>query len=286
MQFRQKALAKQQSPEDLNLPVHLARPRGRLVLAVTTAVVAVACFWAVTGTVSSRLSAPGVLIHAKGSYTLQSPVAGQVVAVFANEGDTVPGGAPLLSVSTGMSTGTETGTGSDAGTGAGTGQKVETVRTVDAGRVITLLAKVGAVVQTASDLATVERVSGPDEPLVAVLYASAGNASSIPTGAPVDLTVQSVATQQYGVLRGHVLTVGRLPQTQQQIAGFLGSAELGQEFTAQGKPVAVVVQLERSRSTKSGYAWSSTQGPPYPIESTTLVSAAVHLAAPVSYTHV
>ena len=44
------------------------------------------CVWAVTGTVSSKLAAPGVLTHAQGSYVLQSPVAGQVTAVHAKAG--------------------------------------------------------------------------------------------------------------------------------------------------------------------------------------------------------
>lgn len=86
MQFRQKALSKLQSPEELDLPVRFARPQGRLVLAVTVVVMAAAAFWAFTGSVSSKLSAPGILTHAEGSYLLQSPFAGQVTAVLAEEG--------------------------------------------------------------------------------------------------------------------------------------------------------------------------------------------------------
>ena len=55
-----------------------------------------ACFWAVTGTVSSKLTAAGILTRAQGDYVLQSPVAGQVTAVFANEGDQLPSGAKLF----------------------------------------------------------------------------------------------------------------------------------------------------------------------------------------------
>ncbi|MBV9023667.1 MAG: hypothetical protein JO362_07700, partial [Streptomycetaceae bacterium] len=128
MQFRQKALAKVQSPEELDIPVRLARPQGWFVLAVTAAIMAVACFWAVTGTVSSTMNAPGILTHAAGNYLLQSPVAGQVTAVFASEGDTLRSGAPLLSIRT--------------------DRRTETIRTVAAGRVTTLMAKIGAVVTT------------------------------------------------------------------------------------------------------------------------------------------
>ncbi|MEY9947685.1 HlyD family efflux transporter periplasmic adaptor subunit [Kitasatospora sp. GAS1066B] len=267
MQFRQQALSKLQSREELDIPVRFARPQGWLVLAVTAVVMAAACSWAVLGTVSSKLSAPGILTHAEGSYVLQSPVAGQVTAVFANEGDTLPVGAQLFSVHTGQ------------GTGQGTGQADTTVRMVAAGRVTALSAKIGAVVATGADLATVERIDHADDPIVALLYVPGGSASTVPVGAAVDLSVQSAPAQQFGVLRGHVKAVGRVPQTQQQITGFLGDGQLGEQFSAQGQPVVVLVELDRSAGTRSGYAWSSASGPPDPIESMTLVSGAVHLAA-------
>lgn len=259
MQFRQKALSKLHSPEELDIPVRFARPQGRLVLAVTTVVMAVASFWAVTGSVASKLSAPGILTHAEGNYILQSPVAGQVTSVFANEGDVLPVGAPLLSVRT--------------------GQGAETVRTVAAGRLTALSARLGAVVATGADLGTVERIDHADDPLMALLYVPGGSGSTVPVGAPVDLTVSSVPAQQFGVLRGHVKAVGRVPQTRQQITSFLGDGQLGEQFSAQGQPVAVVVQLDRSVGTKSGYSWSSANGPPYAVDSMTLVSGAIHLAA-------
>lgn len=259
MQFRQKALAKLQSPEELDLPVRYARPQGGLVLAVTVVVMAIACFWAVTGSVSSKLSAPGILTHAEGAYLLQSPVAGQVTEVLAKEGDTLPAGAPLLRVRT--------------------AQGDRAVRTVAAGRVNSLITKIGSVVTVGADVASVERVRSAREPLVAMMYVPSDSAADVPVGASVDLTVQSVPAQQYGVLRGKVKAIGRAPQSSGQIGSFLGDRQLGEQFTAQGQPVAVLVELERSKDTKSGYRWSSTDGPPYAIDSTTPVTGAVHLTA-------
>ena len=189
MQFRQQALSKLQSPEEIDLPVRYARPRGGLVLVVTVVVMIAAGFWAVTGTVSSTVDAPGILTHAQGSYILQSPVAGQVTDVLAKEGGLVAADAPLLKVRT--------------------AQGSTVVRAIAAGRVTTLVASIGSVVTTGADVAAVERFDKPDEPLTAVLYVPADSGSSVPVGAAVDLTVQSVPTQQYGVLRGRVKAVGR-----------------------------------------------------------------------------
>ncbi|MER6516763.1 MULTISPECIES: HlyD family efflux transporter periplasmic adaptor subunit [unclassified Streptomyces] len=258
MQFRQKALSKLQSPEELDLPVRFARPQGRLVLVVTVIVMAAASFWAFTGTVSSKLSAPGILTHAEGSYVLQTPVAGQVTAVLAEEGRLLTAGAPLLNVRT--------------------AQGDRPVRVVTGGRLATLVAKVGSVVSTGADVATVERVKDPQDPLVAVLYVPGAGASTIPVGATVDLTVQSVPKERFGTLRGRVKAVGRTPQTTAQIGGFLGDGGLAEQFTRDGNPVAVLVQLDPSTSTGTGYRWSSGDGPPDQVPSRTPVSGAVHLA--------
>ncbi|MFJ3222994.1 HlyD family efflux transporter periplasmic adaptor subunit [Streptomyces sp. NPDC086783] len=259
MQFRQQALTKLQSPEELDLPVRFARPQGWLVLSVTVVVMAAASVWAVTGTVASTVSAPAVLTHGEGSYILQSPVAGQVTAVLAKEGRRLPANAPVLEVRTAE------------------GEK-RVVRTVAAGRITALAATIGAIITTGANVAAVEKVARAGDPLYATVYVPAENASGIPVDAAVDLTVQSVPTQQYGVLRGHVKAVDRTAQTRQQITAYLGDSQLGEQFTEKGRPVAVLVRLDRSSGTKSGYRWSSADGPPYALDSMTLATGSIRLA--------
>ncbi|MDX3574186.1 HlyD family efflux transporter periplasmic adaptor subunit [Streptomyces sp. ID05-47C] len=258
MQFRQQALAKLQSPEELDLPVRFARPQGWLVLSVTVVVMAAASVWAVTGSVTSTVSAPAVLTHGEGSYILQSPAAGQVTAVLAKEGARLPAGSPVLKVRT-----------ADGDT---------VVRTVAAGRITALAATLGQIVSTGANVAAVEKVAEADEPLYATVYVPAENAASVPADAAVDLTVQTVPSQRYGVLRGHVKSVDRSAQSAQQIAAFLGDGQLGEQFTREGRPVAVMVRLDRSPATRSGYAWSSADGPPYALTSMTMATASIRLA--------
>ncbi|MDQ8703814.1 HlyD family efflux transporter periplasmic adaptor subunit [Streptomyces sp. LHD-70] len=257
MQFRQQALSKLQSPEELDVPVRYARPQGLLVLAVTLVVMAAASVWAVTGSVTSTLRAPGILTYGQGSYVLQSPVTGQVTRVLAEEGDRLAAGDPVLNVRTQQ------------------GDKV--VRAIAAGRVSALVARIGTVVTTGADVATLERVARTGDPLVAMLYVPADSAATVPVGAAVDLTVQSVPTEEYGTLRGRVKAIGRATQSRQRITGFLGDKELAGQFTRSGPPVAVLVQLEKS-GTKSGLAWSAAGGPPFALDSMTPANGALHLA--------
>ncbi|MEE1753996.1 HlyD family efflux transporter periplasmic adaptor subunit [Streptomyces sp. SP18CS02] len=258
MEFRQQALSKLQSPEEIDLPVRFARPQGLLVLIVTVLAMAGASVWAVAGSVSSTLGAPGILTHAQGSYILQSPVAGQVTEILAEEGARLPADAPLVKV--------RTARGEDT-----------VIRTLAAGRLTTIVPTIGSVVTTGTDVAAVERAAKKDDPLMVMLYVPADSGSSVPLGAPVDLTVQSVPKQQYGVLRGRVKAVGRTAETRRHITSFLGSSELGEHFTRSGQPVPILVRLEPS-TTRTGYAWSTSDGPPYGIASMTLVDGSVHLA--------
>jgi multidrug efflux pump subunit AcrA (membrane-fusion protein) len=258
VQFRQQALAKLQSPEELDLPVRFARPQGWLVMSVTVVVMAAASVWAVTGSVASTVSAPAILTHGQGSYILQSPVAGQVTQVIAKEGTQLPAGSPVLKVRT-----------ADGDT---------VVRTVAAGRVTALAATIGQIISTGANVAAVEKVAHASDPLYATVYVPAENAASIPDDAAVDLTVSSVPTQEYGVLRGHVKSVDRSAQSAQQIAAFLGDGQLGEQFTKDGRPVAVLVKLDKSKGTKSGYKWSSADGPPFALTSMTVASGSIRLA--------
>ncbi|WP_405608664.1 HlyD family efflux transporter periplasmic adaptor subunit [Streptomyces sp. NBC_00076] len=258
MQFRQQALAKLQSPEELDLPVRFARPQGWLVLAVTVVVMAAACVWAVTGSVASTVSAPAILTHGQGSYILQSPVAGQVTEVVAEQGQRLPADAPVLKVRT--------------------ADGVTVVRTVAAGRITGLAATIGQIIQTGANVAAVEKIARTSDPLYATVYVPAENAASIPADAAVDLTVQSVPTQEYGVLHGRVKTVDRSAQSAQQISAFLGDSQLGEQFTEDGRPVAVLVKLDKSSGTKSGYEWSSTDGPPFALTSMTSATGSIRLA--------
>ncbi|MER5748765.1 HlyD family efflux transporter periplasmic adaptor subunit [Streptomyces sp. NPDC002088] len=258
MQFRQQALAKLQSPEELDLPVRFARPQGWLVLSVTVLALAGASVWAVTGSVASTVSAPAILTHGEGSYILQSPAAGQVTAILAKEGERLPADSPVLKVRT-----------SEGDT---------VVRTVAAGRITALAATIGQIIQTGANVAAVEKVAHAGDPLYATVYVPAENVTSIPANAPVDLTVQTVSTQEYGVLRGHVKSVDRSAQSAQQIAAFLGDSQLGEQFTKKGRPVAVTVRLDKSSATKSGLKWSSADGPPYALTSMTMATGSIRLA--------
>ncbi len=104
----------------------------------------------------------------------------------------------------------------------------------------------------------------PTNRCVAMLYVPADSASTVPVGAaggphrPVgaDPALRRPARPCDGRRPGRLRPGSRSPR-------FLGDEQLGEEFSQQGRPVAVLVRLDPSAATKSGYRWSSAQGPPF-----------------------
>lgn len=257
MKFRSKALAKLNQGDELDAPAALARPRAWLGLVVVGVLVVAGGVWAVTAELPHRVAGVGILTHPQGSFALRSPVSGQITGVFVSPGSTFPAGAPLFSVEV--------------------AKRPQVVKAITGGRAIAVLGKLGQVVTTGTDLAEVERIDGHDDQLVAVLYLQATDSAQVRRGSAVDLAVRSAPAQQYGVLRGVVTSISQFGESKQQITDFVGDPQLGEQFSLQGQPQKVVVRLLRA-ATPSGYQWSTQSGPPYRIDSRTLVDAAVYLA--------
>jgi biotin carboxyl carrier protein len=256
MKFRPQALARLQRPTALDAPIQLARPRSLLSLSMVALLLISGASWAVTGAIPRRTAAPGILTHAEGSIFLQSPYAGQITGVFVSPGSVFPAHTPLLTVES--------------------GGRSHTIRSITGGRIISLLGSVGQVISSGVELAVIERIDESNDPLVATVYVPQASAGLVRVGSQVDLDVASAPTEQFGVLRGTVQAIGQFPQTEAQIASFLGDPQLARRFSAQGQPLSVTVRITTGR-TISGFAWSTKSGPPFPVDSRTLVTAQVHL---------
>ncbi|WP_162625219.1 HlyD family efflux transporter periplasmic adaptor subunit [Streptomyces cadmiisoli] len=258
VKFRQQALAKLQSPTVLDAPIQLAQPRNLLSLAVVALLVVCGGVWAVTGSIPRQTTATGILTHAKGSIYFESPHTGQITGVFVTAGSIFPAKTPLFNIQS------ETGE--------------RTVRSTAGGRIISLLGSVGQQISQGAQLAVIERVDDIHDPVVAALYVPQSSAGLVRVGSQVDLDVRSAPSKSYGILRGTVESIGQFPQTESQIASFLGDAQLAKTFTMTGQPMSVIVRITPDSSTISGFSWSRGAGPPYQIDSRSLVTGAIHLA--------
>lgn len=252
-QFRANAMAHLSSPEQLDTLVRVTRPRSWIALGSVGLVLVVFVAWTLVGTVQTTFPGPGVLLTQYGTLNSVTPQGGQVTEVFVAAGDEVAAGQRLATVRT------------DGG------QEIA-VPAVSAGRVEELLAYPSDRLSAGSSIATLQP-AGQD--LRAFVYVPVDGRQPIKPGMPVQISVTTVPSEQYGLLLGTVSRVGSYAVTRAGVNALLNNPDLTSVVIAASPVIQVEVRLTPSSSTPSGLAWTSGNGPPEQLRAGTLVNASV-----------
>jgi HlyD family secretion protein len=97
--FRDAALKRLNSPEQLDQRIAVIPPAMRLLAASTTVIILAALVWAVFGSIPTRVFGRGLLMADKeGNYAIAPIASGLVVEVLVNTGDHVVAGAKIASI--------------------------------------------------------------------------------------------------------------------------------------------------------------------------------------------
>lgn len=148
-----------------------------------------------------------------------------------------------------------------------------------AGEVVTTLAATGTHLnrgETAFALVT------PNAQLEALAFLGAAEAKRIEPGMTVRLSPTTVRREEYGTVRGTVVSVSPFPLSSAAVQALVTNPNLADEFVAGGPPLLVRVALDRTGD--GGLEWTTSRTPPVDITAGTLASASVVVAdnAPVS----
>jgi HlyD family secretion protein len=127
------------------------------------------------------------------------------------------------------------------------------------GRVIEKLVESGSPVNAKDRIITVE---AENTPMLAVIYVPAGEGKKVIPDQEIRISPSTVKAEEYGFILGKVTSVSYFPSTPDGMKVVLRNEEL-------------VKELSPDPATKSGYKWSSSQGPPTGIFSGTLASAQI-----------
>ncbi|MET7618150.1 HlyD family efflux transporter periplasmic adaptor subunit [Streptomyces sp. NPDC005408] len=260
MMFRFKALQRMREPDELDSPTLLAAPRGWIALFVVLITMAAALIWAFAGQLRVTVNAPGLLTRPGGTARVQSPYNGTVHRLFAHPADAVTSGQPVAEIR-------------DAD------GRTRKITSPFAGRVVGLAVSDGQVVTTGTSLFTVERTDGPGDRMVAMVFVPSDRAAMLAPGTRVDLAVSTAPPAAFGLLRGKVSSVSPYPLTQEAITGLVGGELAAKRYTGQSAPRLVVVDLIPDKDTRTGYAWSTTSGPPTELGSQVSVAATINLGS-------
>ncbi len=238
MIYRFKALAKRRDPDQLDVPLALASPRGWIVTLVIGFCMVALIGWGILGRVPQHVSVNGRLQYPGGLVTVQADARG-TVRELAALGTTLRKGDVLASLQWGAD-----------------GEQIQVVGMMG-GRVVQHLVKIGDAVEVGTPIAVIEPGATEGAELEAIVEVPSWKIALIHVGQDVKLTVSGVVATKYGLLHGRVKSLAPFPS--------------GSDGVQVG-PTKVFISLVRA-DTVTGYAWTSLEGPGRRIESQTPVVA-------------
>ena len=245
--FRQAALNKITSPEQLDTLMVVTRPRAWATLAALGLIVVLLVLWSVFSSMTTTAKVAGMLLPPGGMAAVTAPVTGTVGTIAA------PGQRVVL--------------GQRVATVQLPGGHTITVRSAAAGQVAGVAGYPGAYVTPGSPLLSVEPAG---KALVATFFAPVGVISEIRDGMSVRIAPSGVNPEAYGFMLGKVSQVFSYPASHAGAMALFQNAAVVQQLVGSGLAYEVRV-TPLAAHTPSGYAWSSGEGPPQPLPGGTLV---------------
>ena len=241
--FRQAALDRLASPEQLDQLMPVTSLRGWLALLALLALAAAVLAWSLLDRVPVQVSGRGILIHGGQVLPMAAPAAGVVEALLIRAGDEVQAGQVIARLRP----------------AAGEPGAVVEVASLFSGRVLETLTAPGNVLNAGARLATLEDTH---QPLEAVLYVPAAAAGDLRPGQPVQLAPDSVSRAAHGYLAGTLRAVGAFPASAEAMRAVLANDRLVAAFSAGGALIEVRVAVPVDAA--GAYRWSSGNPPADP----------------------
>lgn len=158
------------------------------------------------------------------------------------------------------------------------------IRTEFAGRVLELSAREGQLLAYGQRVAQIDTRTDAEE-LVAIAYFKPKEGKQLAKGSTVRVTPSTVDKKKFGGVIGLVESVSDYPVTVEAVTAQVGNRSVAEQLTGGGFTIEVVVRLQKSADTPSGFAWTSETGPSVKLGAGTFseVWATVERRTPISY---
>ena len=255
MNLRIRALERRKLPEELDHLSGLAGSWTGLGVGALTLAVAALVIWGFAGNVPRTVNGTGVLAQPNGLAMVQSTVRGSVMRVLISQNATVHDGEAVATVRR--------------------RGRLIAIKAPFTGQVIDLEMIPGQVVSFGAPLYTLQRDAPSAAGTSVYLFIRARDGAGLAPGMKVNVSVASAPSAAYGVLRGEITRVSASPLSTAAIAALVANPNLASVLAKAGPPLLAQVRLTADRSTRSGFAWSTPKGPPFPLAAGTPVTAQV-----------
>jgi HlyD family secretion protein len=157
----------------------------------------------------------------------------------------------------------------------------QVLKATHAGRVFDVLIDEGS---TATPQQMIVRIEELDQELQAVVYVPAREGQDVKVDDEVQIAPSNVKKEEYGTIRARVADKNEYPSDKQAIINEIRNETLAAEYTKNGAPLYVRIELDRLKDAEqslaenpalSGYQWTSGKGPERKIFSGTPCQATV-----------
>ena len=142
------------------------------------------------------------------------------------------------------------------------------IRSPYSGKILDISVDVGSLVNLGVQIAKLE-IEDDNKGLKGILYVSGNDGKKVKDGMEVQIMPGPVKAEEYGVMFGIVKSIAEFPSTTQGMLQSLKNDQLVRQLSMLGAPFEVTVEPTENIHTISGYKWSSSDGPPFQIESNT-----------------
>lgn len=254
--FRQAALERLSSPEQLDQLMQVTTPRAWLALLALLGLIITVVVWSFSDTIPTQVLGQGILLRGDQVTRVTAPASGLVRTVAVRPGDMIRVDQVIAQIDT-------------------LDQGRFVVRSPAAGQVVEVGLAPGGRVEAGAAMVLLE---DPAQPLQAVVYMPAATGANVRPGMEVQISPVNLKREEYGFIRGRVRSVSSYPVTPQAMLAALGNDQLVAEFSRGGTPLEVRIELVADPSTPSGYSWSSSDGPPFQLNSGTIAQASITLS--------
>jgi HlyD family secretion protein len=157
-----------------------------------------------------------------------------------------------------------------------------TLHSPTVGRVVEIKKRVGDSVASGEVIAVIEPEAAEMEPVV---YVNSTTGKQIKPGMEAQVSPSTVKREDYGYMKATINYVGEYPVTPQAVQSSVANQALAQELIGASAKIEVRAKLTPNGQTASGYAWSSSGGPSFRIQSGTrvMVSVVVDRRRPITF---
>ncbi len=251
--FRAEAL-RSADPPGTAAPLRPVRPAWWAGLGALVITVVAALCWAAFARPQSTISGGGILLGPQGIATVASADQGVVVRLDFARGDHVRPGQTLAVV--------------QAPNGAR-----RSLTSVVGGTVLLRLINAGDFVTPGEDVAEVLPTVNP---AAAIALLPAADAADLHVGEAARVAPQDAPAASYGSIEARVSSFTSIPLSASRLLVLTGgNGTLARQIAPSSDVILVTLRLARSRTSASGYRWTSGRGPAFAIPPATPLAVSV-----------